>query len=55
MEWEMPYLRPITIEVEFINNNTTVAIGTTWVGYVGILTGMSMVEGKEFGVSVNFR
>jgi len=45
-------LKPLTIEVEFVRNNKTVFIATTWAGYVGVLTGMAP---DRFSVSVNFR
>jgi len=54
MDWELELLRPLTIEVEFVKNSETVAIGTTWVGYLGILTGMHM-RNQPYSVSVNFR
>lgn len=31
MDWEMAFLRPMTIEVEFYRNNTLIAMGTSWV------------------------
>eukprot|EP01084_Bolivina_argentea_P050265 92419_1 len=54
MDWEMEFLRPMTIEVEFYRNNKPIAICTTWAGYVGILTGLRYgING--FSVAVNFR
>ncbi len=51
-DWAMDFLKPLTIEVEFQSKGITQYIATTWVGYVGVLTGM-----RPFGysISVNFR
>ena len=42
MDWEMEFLRPLTIEVEFVKGGHPLCIATTWVGYVGVLTGMAL-------------
>jgi hypothetical protein len=39
MDWGMEFLRPLTIEVEFTKGGRTLYVATTWVGYVGVLTG----------------
>jgi hypothetical protein len=52
MDWEMPALAPLTIEVEFQRGGWTVATATTWAGYVGVLTG---VRACAFSASVNYR
>ena len=31
MDWEMAFLRPMTIEVEFYRDNKLIAMGTSWV------------------------
>lgn len=54
MDWEMDFLRPMTIEVEFYRKGQPIAMATTWAGYVGVLTGMRMGD-EGFSVSVNFR
>lgn len=41
------------LDVDFQKNNQTICKATTWVGYVGILTGMRIQNG--YSVSVNFR
>ena len=41
MDWEMDFLRPLTIEVDMTRNDRVVCTGTTWVGYVGLLTGFA--------------
>lgn len=40
MDWDLPALRDLTLEVEFQRNGKTLYHATTWAGYVGILTGM---------------
>ncbi|KAJ5078345.1 acid amidase [Anaeramoeba ignava] len=52
MDWEMPFLKKFTIEIDFRRNGETVFIGTTWPGYAGILTGM---KPGVAAVSVNYR
>ena len=52
MDWEMEFLRALTIEVVFYKNNKPLCIATSWAGYVGILTGMRY---NSFGISVNYR
>ncbi|CAF0844433.1 unnamed protein product [Adineta steineri] len=53
MDWELDFLKPLTIDVDFQKNGQTIFKATTWVGYVGILTGMRTQDG--YSVSVNFR
>jgi hypothetical protein len=55
MDWEMDFLRPLTIEVAFTRGNAVIAVCTTWAGYVGILTGMTTACPSPYSVSVNFR
>ena len=52
MDWEMPELQPLTIEVDFVQGGALVYSTTTWAGYVGVLTG---VRAGGFSVSVNYR
>jgi hypothetical protein len=52
MDWEMPELQPLTIEVDFIKGGVLVHRATTWAGYVGVLTGVRV---QGFSVSVNYR
>jgi hypothetical protein len=40
MDWEMPELQPMTIEVQFVKHGRPLFIASTWAGYVGVLTGM---------------
>jgi len=52
MDWDMPALKKLTIEVEFQRGGNPVFYGTTWAGYVGVLTGM---RPSAYTVAVNFR
>lgn len=52
MDWGMDFLKPLTIEVDFMKNNKCVYTATTWAGYVGVLTGC---RHKAWSASVNFR
>ena len=52
MDWDMPELMPLTIEVVFVRGGQVVFSATTWAGYIGILTG---VRPGGFSVSVNYR
>ena len=52
MDWEMPELQPLTIEVDFMRRGQVVCRATTWAGYVGVLTGLRC---NGFSVSVNYR
>lgn len=50
----MEFLRPITIEIIYKKKLKTIAKCSTWVGYVGILTGIHLGS-NPFSISVNFR
>jgi hypothetical protein len=52
MDWEMPELQPLTVEVDFMQAGQVVFTATTWAGYLGVLTG---VKPGVFSVSVNYR
>jgi len=53
MDWDMPALAALTIEVDFVHSNGALDFkATTWPGYVGVLTGM---RPGAFSVSVNYR
>lgn len=64
MDWDADFLKDLTIELEFIKKGKPIAIVTTWLGYVGVFTGMrlnSMGSENEqkntngYTVSLNFR
>jgi hypothetical protein len=52
MDWDMPILKELTIQCEFQQDGVTVFTGTTWAGYIGILTGM---KHEAFSTSINYR
>eukprot|EP00658_Telonema_sp_P-2_P060951 TRINITY_DN49721_c0_g1_i1.p1 TRINITY_DN49721_c0_g1~~TRINITY_DN49721_c0_g1_i1.p1 ORF type:complete len:349 (+),score=61.33 TRINITY_DN49721_c0_g1_i1:123-1169(+) len=52
MDWDLPGLQEITIQVEFVRKGRTVFKAATWPGYVGVLTGM---RPGGFSVSINYR
>lgn len=52
MDWELPLLKDLTIEVEFMSQNKVMFIATTWVGCVGIFTGM---KPGAYAISLNYR
>jgi N-acylethanolamine-hydrolysing acid amidase len=52
MDWDMPSLKDLTIDIDFRMRGKTVFKATSWAGYVGILTGVS---NRGFAVSVNYR
>ena len=49
MDWPLESLKDITVNVNFVRDRHIVANVTTWVGYVGVLTGMT----QHFSCSVN--
>lgn len=52
MDWDLPALRDLTIQVEFVKNKRVLYRASTWAGYVGIMTAVR----KNIGtVSLNFR
>ncbi|VBB18291.1 hypothetical protein YASMINEVIRUS_754 [Yasminevirus sp. GU-2018] len=52
MDWDLDLLKDLTIIVDFTKNNQVLFSATTWVGYVGIFTG---VKQDVFAVSLNYR
>lgn len=52
MDWDDTFLRDLTVNIKFVKNHKVVFEGTTWVGYVGILTGVKPGVGS---VSINYR
>lgn len=52
MDWNLTTVKPITINVNFIKDREIVFGGTTWAGYIGILTGM---RPHQFAISINYR
>ncbi len=52
MDWDLPELKALTINVVYKSRGQVVFRGTTWAGYIGILTGM---KPRSFSVSINYR
>lgn len=55
LDWPMPYLQDVTIDVTFIRSHTSQSPlfrCTTFVGYIGVLTAC---KPGVFGASINFR
>eukprot|EP00475_Leptophrys_vorax_P022181 TRINITY_DN3018_c0_g1_i1.p1 TRINITY_DN3018_c0_g1~~TRINITY_DN3018_c0_g1_i1.p1 ORF type:complete len:374 (-),score=81.08 TRINITY_DN3018_c0_g1_i1:29-994(-) len=52
MDWEMPALKGLTIDVHFYRKGELLFQSTTWAGYIGVLT--ASAPGK-FAISVNHR
>jgi hypothetical protein len=52
MDWEMPQLQPLTVEIDYVQRGQVLFRATTWAGYIGVLTG---VRPGAFSVSVNYR
>ena len=58
MDWNLPILRKLTFQAKFKFKNKTLFTGTTWAGYLGILTGMRHPQTKEeeaYSISINYR
>lgn len=54
MDWKGDVLRNTTIQVDFVRNDVKIFTATTWVGFVGILTGMRYGD-NPMSISLNFR
>lgn len=52
MDWDMVFLKALTIHVQFKKNNKLLFEGITWAGYIGILTAMVP---NEYSLSINYR
>jgi len=52
LDYSIPGLQNITVTVRFVNNGSTEYMGTTYVGYIGLLTGM---RPSAFTVSIDER
>jgi acid ceramidase len=56
MDWEMEFLKPLTVQLHFRRGGRDLFIASTWVGCVGIFTGMAVrPDGSNFGVCINSR
>ena len=52
MDWDMPYLKKLTVELDFRYDDQTKFIATSWVGYIGIMTGMIP---RQYSIALNYR
>lgn len=52
MDWEMMFLKKLTIEVDFQRDNKTIFTAITWAGYIGVLTA---IVPNQYSMSINFR
>lgn len=52
MDWPLECLKDITIHLNVVKDGKQVYQGVTWIGYVGILTGM---KPYKYALAVNFR
>lgn len=52
MDWEMPELSDLTINIDFCKNDMVLYKATTWAAYIGVLTGVRKGIGS---VSLNYR
>lgn len=58
MNWNLPILRDLTFQAKYKIKNKTVFTGTSWAGYIGVLTGMRNKLNKNeesYSISVNYR
>lgn len=52
MDWGMDFLRDLTVELDFQRKGKTVFLAVSWVGYIGIMTGMLP---EKYSIALNFR
>lgn len=52
MDWDLPVLKKLTIIVDFTRNDKVLFTACTWVGHVGVFTGMKK---NKFAISLNYR
>lgn len=52
MDWSMDFLKEITVQLKFVKENKQIFEATSWVGYLGILTGLSY---NNYSIALNFR
>lgn len=52
MDWEMPILKTLTIEVDFHSNGKSLFKATTWAGFSGLYTGLRT---GAWSISLNYR
>ncbi len=52
MDWEMPELKALTINIKVVNSNTHLFDAVTWAGFIGIFTG---IKPNQYSISLNYR
>jgi hypothetical protein len=52
LDWDMPKLQELTIDVDFVRGGRIVYTATTWAGYIGVLTAQ---RAGRYAVAVNYR
>ena len=52
MDWEMEFLKKLTIELEFVRDGKTLFISPTWVGCVGLFT---VHIPNKYSIAINYR
>jgi hypothetical protein len=52
MDWNLPLLKKITIELEVIKDGKTICIAPTWVGCVGFFTA---IMPNKYAIAINYR
>jgi len=52
MDWDMSFLKQLTIDVIFVKDHKQLFQATTWAGYIGILTGYRF---DHYALAMNFR
>jgi hypothetical protein len=52
MDWDFDFLKKVTVELDFRRRDETIFVATSWVGYVGILTGMIP---EKYSIALNYR
>jgi hypothetical protein len=51
MDWEMDFLRDLTVNVTFVKNGIELYKSATWAGYVGVVTGVN----DKYSLALNYR
>lgn len=52
MDWPMEFLKELTVNLIFMKNNEIVCYGTSWVGYIGLLT---VTIPNKCCIAINYR
>lgn len=53
MDWDMPILKEITIELEFCMGDKVLFVAPTWIGCVGVFT--AYLPDPNYGIAINYR